>query len=409
MIGFLRRAPRARKSRVVTLLVASLAASPAGASKPCREADWRQEARWVAVGVVTARHERKVPYPDCALPDPAQCAQWDRSELVVRVERYERGQGPAELRLVAAWCAPAPPREAGGRYRFYGDGTTEYVFWEAATVPPVVQRPRIADTTPFTFESWGPARPYFQNGDWVSFEVAYGGDTSGLAVTADFSGMDSGYARGAERVEGLGSGRFRVGYRLTRGNAVEDGDRPVSVVATGDRGTVARVLDVPLRNLPPAPFTISTPTWRTDGLLDCQALVAPPGRPQAVRVVEGDGQTIVPDVPAAFRLAWEAGPAPVAALWIRAAGYRGCYRIPLRPDQTAETVTVVLASSTPEHRAGPFPSGEPTFDAVLEYLMPRGRKVPPGERVSAATPVRYRILEPPAGDAERFPPKRTRE
>jgi len=399
---------RAWQSRVIALLIVALAAPPARASKPCREVDWRQEASWVAVGVVTARHERRIPYPNCALPDRTQCAQWDRSELVVRVERYERGDGPAELRLVSAWCAPAPPQEAGGRYRFYGNAPTEYVLWEPATVPPVEQRPRIVDTTPFTLESWAPARPYFQNGGWVSFEVEYAGDTSGLAVTADFSGMDSGYAKEAEQVEPLGSGRFRVGYRLTRGNAVEDGDRPVSIVATGIRGAVARVLDVPLRNVPPAPFTISTPTWRTDGILDCRPPVAPPGRPRVVTVVEGDGQTIVPDIPATFRLSWEAGPAPVFALWIQAAGYRGCYRIPLRPDQTAEAVTVVLAWSTPEHRPGPFPWGEPTFDAVLEYQIPRGRKVPPEERVSAVTPIRYRIFQPPASDVERFPPKRAR-
>jgi hypothetical protein len=85
---------------------------------------------WVAVGVVVDRQERKVPYPNCALADRSACAQWDRSRLTVKVERYEKGKGPMELHLVAGWCAPDPPAQAGGRYRFYGNEPSSYVMYE---------------------------------------------------------------------------------------------------------------------------------------------------------------------------------------------------------------------------------------------------------------------------------------
>jgi hypothetical protein len=121
-------------------LLAALALLPlaAGATKPCLpESTRRQHATWVAVGKVLERHERIVPYPNCALEDRSRCSPWDVSLLVVEVERYERGDGPRELRLVPELCAPAPPRETGRRYRFFGTGTSSYVDME-----PVVGHPR---------------------------------------------------------------------------------------------------------------------------------------------------------------------------------------------------------------------------------------------------------------------------
>lgn len=124
------------------LLLLALLPAPAEATKPCgpdtflsnprrASAQWRASAAWVAVGVVVARKENKVPYPNCALEDRSACAQWDQSELTVKVERYDKGKGPLQLRLVASLCAPDPPAEAGGRYRFYGVAPSAYLMFEA--------------------------------------------------------------------------------------------------------------------------------------------------------------------------------------------------------------------------------------------------------------------------------------
>jgi hypothetical protein len=81
--------------------------------------------------VVVEREERKVPFPNCGLDDRSACNQWDRSTLTVKVERYEKGNGPLVLHLVSQSCAPDPPQQAGGRYRFYGDDPASYVMYEA--------------------------------------------------------------------------------------------------------------------------------------------------------------------------------------------------------------------------------------------------------------------------------------
>jgi len=128
-------------------LLALLHAVPAHAMKPCPEwtyfakpdrsaAEWKRLATWVAVGVVVDRKERKVPYPNCGLEDRSACNQWDRSQLTVKVERYEKGTGPKELHLVAARCAPDPPTQAGGRYRFFGHDPSEYVMYKQARGAP---------------------------------------------------------------------------------------------------------------------------------------------------------------------------------------------------------------------------------------------------------------------------------
>ena len=120
-----------------------LFATPAAATKPCPPAlgpaQLRASVAYIAVGVVVDRQEKKVPYPNCRLADRSACAQWDRSELTVMVERYEKGKGPAELHLTAAWCAPEPPAQAGGRYRFYGDDPSFYLTLER--LPRAARRP----------------------------------------------------------------------------------------------------------------------------------------------------------------------------------------------------------------------------------------------------------------------------
>jgi len=122
-------------------LIAALLVPSARASEPCSpntylfnpkrsSAEWTQLATWVAVGVVVEHREKKIPYPNCGLKDRSKCEIWDQSELTVRVERYEKGQGPAHLLLVAEMCAPDPPTTAGGRYRFFGHASTQYAMYE---------------------------------------------------------------------------------------------------------------------------------------------------------------------------------------------------------------------------------------------------------------------------------------
>jgi hypothetical protein len=134
----------AGRGAALPLLLASALSGQARADKPCppetvvasrREARARfgRLATWIAVGEVERRVEKHVPHPNCALDDRSKCAQWDRSELTVKVERYEKGKGPAELVLVAERCAPDPPGSAGGRYRFYGRGSSRaYLYFEPA-------------------------------------------------------------------------------------------------------------------------------------------------------------------------------------------------------------------------------------------------------------------------------------
>lgn len=124
-------------------LLAAAPPRPALADKPCGEDSWFADPRrpaaryarlatWVAVGQVLGRAENRVPYPNCALPDRSRCAQWDRSVLTVRVERYEKGRGPATLVLTAERCAPDPPAEVGGRFRFFGrEPPDSYLMLEA--------------------------------------------------------------------------------------------------------------------------------------------------------------------------------------------------------------------------------------------------------------------------------------
>ncbi len=481
------------------LVASAFAPLAAGASQPClpetmyfgpdrASSEWREHARWVAVGTVLERHERKIPYPNCALADRSQCNQLDLSELVVQVERYEKGRGADRLRLVAGECAMAPPGQAGGRYRFYGlDSDRAWAAWEQVTgalgpaprlriaVPVPGDRVRdsvevhlevagftpcsglavdidgkpggtfkrfeprivldssrwldgrhrlsfsvqdcegrrevasvdvVSDNPPFTFESFRADQPYFQNGAWAGLEVQFGGNSADLRVSADFSAMDSGYATGAERVEPLGGGRYRVGYRLTAGNTRADGDHPVRVVAASPRGEVARELDLPLRNTPPVPFDIRTAAAGVASLPGDHLSFQLPDAPRDVVVLEGDGQTIFPDMPAKFRLRWKPGPRAPVALWVRGAGYTGWYRIALAADQTEETLQVTWPSSTPPHRIR-LPRGEsPALEIALEYAPKR--KSLPAERFSAPARAHYRLYERPASEAEAFPPKGAR-
>jgi len=136
-----------RRHLPLLCILAAWTPRPALADKPCGPDTWfasprRPAARyarlatWVAVGEVVGRAEKRIPYPNCALADRSKCAQWDRSVLTIQVERYEKGQGPATLRLTAQRCAPDPPAEVGGRFRFFGrEPPDSYLMLEAVTPP----------------------------------------------------------------------------------------------------------------------------------------------------------------------------------------------------------------------------------------------------------------------------------
>jgi hypothetical protein len=146
--SLLRAARRVGRIGAAALALGALLVPGAGrATKPCAPDTWFADpgrpaaaygaaASWVAIGVVVRRVERKVPAPNCALPDPTRCARSDRSSVTIRVERYERGAGPAELVLTAAPCAPDPPTAVGGRYRLYGSGADQYAMFEPLPTKP---------------------------------------------------------------------------------------------------------------------------------------------------------------------------------------------------------------------------------------------------------------------------------
>jgi hypothetical protein len=147
MVSSPRRAASHHGATLALALGALLLPDTVLAIKPCGPETWLADptrpaaayaraAAWVAVGVILRRVERKVPAPDCALPDRTRCAQLDRSELTIRVERYEQGAGPAELKLTAAPCAPDPPATAGGRFRLFGWGRDQYAMLEPLPAKP---------------------------------------------------------------------------------------------------------------------------------------------------------------------------------------------------------------------------------------------------------------------------------
>ena len=105
----------------------------ARATKPCGPAtwlahrnrgtdEWTRLADWVVTGKMTARSEKREPYPDCDMEDRSKCSIQDTSTVTLEVESSEKGKISPEKkwRLKAEFCAPDPPKEIGARYKFYG-------------------------------------------------------------------------------------------------------------------------------------------------------------------------------------------------------------------------------------------------------------------------------------------------
>jgi hypothetical protein len=73
-----------------------------------------QKASYILVGTVESLTHNKNPAPVFK----------DFIEFVVRVDKWERGKGPATLRFKVGWCnnSRPPPAEIGAKIRIYGEG-----------------------------------------------------------------------------------------------------------------------------------------------------------------------------------------------------------------------------------------------------------------------------------------------
>lgn len=204
----------------------------------------------------------------------------------------------------------------------------------------VVQNP------PFQFASFNDDRPYYQNGQRILLTVEYAGDTSGLALQADFSQIDSGYTQSSEIVTDLGSGKYQVQYTISQSNTKRDGKKTIPVTAT-DRPTgnaMRRNLRLNLRNIPPSPLDIG-------GAQYFETQEPPKGpsgaSPPAVTVIDGD-VVLVAGVPTTVRIQWTQAGAPVRAIAIVPRGYSGYYLLPVSEAQTEAAVEVLLRKNAPE-------------------------------------------------------------
>lgn len=112
---------------------------------------------------------------------------------------------------------------------------------------------------PFRLDGVTPDRATYSAGDDVVLGVE--AQIPGLSLTANFSAMDSGYARGAELVDDLGDGRYRVRYTLSAANLRPTGDYEVRLIArSADQPAGGETLDVVLRYLP-----LGRGSWRLAG------------------------------------------------------------------------------------------------------------------------------------------------
>jgi len=127
---------------ILALLIFAAPAPAARATKPCGPdtwfarndrpaAEWKEAAKWVVIGKVTARKEILRPFPNCHSADRSQCAMQGASVITVKAARWEKGVNAGKrLKLSAGFCAPEPPKKAGGTYRFYGREPGAYLFFE---------------------------------------------------------------------------------------------------------------------------------------------------------------------------------------------------------------------------------------------------------------------------------------
>jgi hypothetical protein len=117
-----------------------------------------------------------------------------------------------------------------------------------------------------TIDSIATSKPWYAKGDSIALLVSA---ERGLAVTADFSAIDSAYRAGAERVLELETG-YRIEYRLSRDNRRPSGNYKVLFAAqTSAQNRKTQYVDVrylpqgrPQVTIPEASFLASNPDAR---------------------------------------------------------------------------------------------------------------------------------------------------
>jgi hypothetical protein len=101
-----------------------------------------------------------------------------------------------------------------------------------------------------------------QDGDTATIQVV--ADGTGYILSANFSGLDSGFAAGNETVTDLGGGAYSITYALTAGNTRPDGVYAVPITLTDSAGNASTVsVSLTLDNNPPAAPVILNPTSGT--------------------------------------------------------------------------------------------------------------------------------------------------
>lgn len=199
------------------------------------------------------------------------------------------------------------------------------------------------DNLPFRIASYRVAE-FARNGAEATVDVEIQGSSNELALTADFSALDSGYVPGAEAVEPLSSSLYRIHYTVSAGNTQADGAKVVILAAAdaSGRAPIRRPISLSLRNTPPAPFQIAGATF-----IDAPALVPQPGASGALLILGAQRLHLVGDEPGALQLSWAGSSVPVERLILTFSGYAGYYILPVDPSQTEATVELFLPDSAP--------------------------------------------------------------
>lgn len=199
------------------------------------------------------------------------------------------------------------------------------------------------DNLPFRIASYR-AEPFAQNGSEAVVDLSLEGNTEGLALAADFSSLDSAYQPGAEIVEPLSEGVYRIRYPVSPANALEDGPKSVVITAKGSSESLAivRQIPLPLRNTPPAPFEIKGAIF-----VDEPAPAPQSGAPDVLSVLDAESLHLIGDEPGTFRVSWARSAVPLERLILTFTGYAGYYILPVDSTKTEATIDVVLPEGAP--------------------------------------------------------------
>jgi len=109
---------------------------------------------------------------------------------------------------------------------------------------------------PLRFREVTPRDRILRNKDVISLTIAVDG-TPDVRLTADFSGLDSGYTAGSEMVYPLGGNVWALTYIISEGNSVVDGTYVIPITASIPTATIGYTqLSLTLRNMVTSPITV---------------------------------------------------------------------------------------------------------------------------------------------------------